>query len=402
MKNAIPILTPLRGIAALCVVFFHARLILFPQWMTPLQNYTHFIENSYLWVDLFFILSGFVMMHVYANAFSRDKENPASSPPSHALSWGQFMWLRFSRIYPLFFITLVVSLVWESVKSANGLGFYGGALFESWGVSGIPAFDGPFNRFDALLPNLFMLHGITETDLTWNISSWSLSVEWLSYMVFPFLVPLLLRKKLSYLTPLLFIAGLCVVNASKGSLDATGGVLALLRALSSFVLGAWLQTVTLSPRRQQFFNHDITLLVVMMLSLGLLHLPTYSYHNVIVVASFALLVFVAAQQTERKSPVFLLLDNKITRFLGDISYSLYLWHAVLLLAGIEIAHHLMPEAVALWYSQTSWFTAGIGALVFALVTIGLSALSYFYFEKPVMKWLRARMKKAPTSSSAAA
>ncbi|GAL03156.1 hypothetical protein JCM19237_6049 [Photobacterium aphoticum] len=75
---------------------------------------------------------------------------------------------------------------------------------------------------------------------------------------------------------------------------------------------------------------------------------------------------------------------------------------MLLLAGIEIAHHLMPEVVARWYSQTSWFTAGIGALVFALVIIGLSALSYFYFEKPVMKWLRARMKKAPTSSSAAA
>ena len=188
MKSAIPILTPLRGIAALSVVFFHARLILFPQWMTPLTEYTHFVENGYLWVDLFFILSGFVMMYVYQSTFD---QGVTSS------KWKHFMWLRLSRIYPLFFITLTILILWETYKASNGIGFYGGALFEKWGMSGIPAFEGPFNRTESILANVMMLHGLIVKDLSWNISSWSLSVEWLSYMVCPFLLPLLLMKKIS-------------------------------------------------------------------------------------------------------------------------------------------------------------------------------------------------------------
>ena len=88
------------------------------------MEYTHFVENGFLWVDLFFILSGFVMMHVYKPAFSHLPR------PS---SWARFMWLRFTRIYPLFIITLLVLIGWEAIKYHSNIGFYGGALFESWG-----------------------------------------------------------------------------------------------------------------------------------------------------------------------------------------------------------------------------------------------------------------------------
>ncbi|MCQ1059580.1 acyltransferase [Photobacterium sp. ZSDE20] len=384
MKSAIPILTPLRGIAALCVVFFHARIIIFPQWMTPLTEYTHFVENGYLWVDLFFILSGFVMMHVYQSTFVR------GVTPS---KWKHFIWLRFSRIYPLFFITLIVLITWETFKASNGIGFYGGALFEKWGMSGIPAFEGPFNRSEALLPNALMLHGFLVTDLSWNISSWSLSVEWLSYMIFPFLVSLLLKRKLSFLFPVIFILGLLYINHTKGSLDVTGGLLAFIRAITSFTLGAWMYTVSITEKQQRIMNNDFALWTIFAICIGLLHLQKTSYHNVLVVSSFAALVLISAQQSERNTPVFKLLDNRFTRFLGDISYSLYLWHAVLLLAGIEIAHLLFPEQLTTWQNQTSWGTACIGAGVFISIAISISTLSYYYLEKPAIKILRARRQR---------
>ena len=391
MNKSIPILTPLRGIAALCVVFFHARLIIFPQWMTPLTEYTYFVENGYLWVDLFFILSGFVMMHVYKVTFAH---GVISS------NWKQFMWLRFSRIYPLFFTTLLVLVLWESFKSSHEIGFYGGALFDKWGMSGIPAFEGPFNRIETLLANLLMLQGLVVKDLSWNISSWSLSVEWLSYMVFPFLVPLLSRKNISHFIPFIFVIGLLYINHSKGSLDVTGGLLAFIRAITSFTLGAWMHTVSLSTKQRRLLNNDFALCAIFAVCIGLLHIPKISYHNVIVVSSFAALVFISAQQSERNTPIFKLLDNRLTRFLGDISYSLYLWHAVLLLAGIEVAHLLFPEPLTIWQNQTSWGTACIGAIIFISIAIGISTLSYYWIEKPAMKALRARRKKRTLANSA--
>ena len=92
MNQSLPLLTPLRGIAALMVVLFHARLLLFPQWMESIAGHTQLIENGYLWVDLFFILSGLVLAHVYGEAFAR-------SPCT--ISYGRFLWLRLTRVYPL-------------------------------------------------------------------------------------------------------------------------------------------------------------------------------------------------------------------------------------------------------------------------------------------------------------
>ena len=390
MNKSIPILTPLRGIAALGVVFFHARLIFFPQWKDSLTEYTYFFENGYLWVDLFFILSGFVMLHVYQTTFSKGVNYS---------NWRRYMWLRFSRIYPLFLSTLLVLLGWETVKYTANIGFYGGALFESWGLSGIPAFHGPFNRAEALLPNFLMLHGVMEKDLSWNISSWSLSVEWLSYMVFPFLVPILVRTKLAAVIPVIFVLALLAINTTHGSLDVTGGALAYLRAISSFALGAWMRTIALSLHGKKRVNNDGLLLLVFLACIRLLHLPKTSAHNVLTVILFALLVFVSAQQTERNTLVFKLLDNRITRFLGDISYSLYLWHAVILLAGIEVIHLLLPRQLALWNSQTSWQAAGLGGLIFITATIAISALSYYLLERPAMKVLRKLYRKQNRTAS---
>ncbi|ALP42056.1 acyltransferase [Aeromonas schubertii] len=64
------LLGPLRGFAACMVVLFHARLLLFPQWKESIAGATQLIENGYLWVDLFFILSGLVMAHVYARTMA--------------------------------------------------------------------------------------------------------------------------------------------------------------------------------------------------------------------------------------------------------------------------------------------------------------------------------------------
>src|SRR6185369_7058906 len=85
----IPCLDGLRGLAALAVVLFHFNIFFLPQARLP------FVGHAYLAVDFFFILSGFVMAHVYGHLL-------ASNWRVHALQFGR---ARFARLYPLFAVT---------------------------------------------------------------------------------------------------------------------------------------------------------------------------------------------------------------------------------------------------------------------------------------------------------
>src|ERR1700712_616035 len=59
-------LTPLRGIAALLVVIFHCNLM-FRQFLPT--GYTKYLDSCWLWVDFFFVLSGFIMFYAYKKYF---------------------------------------------------------------------------------------------------------------------------------------------------------------------------------------------------------------------------------------------------------------------------------------------------------------------------------------------
>ena len=86
--------TALRGIAAIWVVLFHFS----PHLATPFEG--AWIENGYWGVDVFFTLSGAVLYYVYAATFA-----------DGLLSYKDFLWKRFARLYPVHFVTLFASVV---------------------------------------------------------------------------------------------------------------------------------------------------------------------------------------------------------------------------------------------------------------------------------------------------
>ena len=91
-------LTPLRGLAALLVATFHYTLEM------ELEPYTFFLSNGYLWVDFFFVLSGFIMMHVYVDEFGKGVR------PS---GYRSFIVARLARIYPVHFVILLTFVAAE-------------------------------------------------------------------------------------------------------------------------------------------------------------------------------------------------------------------------------------------------------------------------------------------------
>lgn len=387
----LPLLTPLRGFAALFVVFFHARLILFPQWKDHIASYTYFLENSYIWVDLFFILSGYVMVHVYRDAFKKEGVT--------FYNWWCFMHLRFSRVYPLFLVTLLALIGWESYKAVHGITFYAGPLAESWGMIGQQAFEGPFNHASSIFANLLMLQSIDNSPaLSWNISSWSLSVEWIIYWFFPLIASCLLKTRgRSWAVPVIALLLIYSQIVQGNTLDYTKGEFALCRGLSGFVLGAWLchcgAQALFSKLQGGIWIWGIIAGIVISMHVKPSPLSLMSTYIL-----FAALVGVSAVQRNPKQFLTRVLDNRVTQILGDISYSVYLWHAVLILAGTEVIHYVAPEPLAWWYQQTSVISCVVGLIAFSGVTILVSTLSYRLIERPAQLWLRKRAKPVESNS----
>ncbi|WP_421188673.1 acyltransferase family protein [Aeromonas enteropelogenes] len=380
MNQSLPLLTPLRGIAALMVVLFHARLLLFPQWMESIAGVTQLIENGYLWVDLFFILSGLVLAHVYGEAFTA---------PRRTVSYGRFLWLRLTRVYPLYIVTLVLLVGWELYKARHGVGFYGGPLFKMWEWEGMPPFGSPFTPAEALPSALLLLQVVTDQGLTWNFAAWSLSVEWISYLLFPLLIPLAVtRSRWSHLAPLLALTVLAFIVHSRETLDVTSGALAVGRGVSEFVLGLWLLPRVKAARSLSMMQRDLPLLIAFLLPFVLLQFTMTPQLTLLLICAYVLLIWIAASQGKRQSPLLRLLDNRFTNWLGDLSYSIYLLHALVLLTGCELIHYLAPELTAWWYAQTNPLLGGVATLLMLAVLIALSAVSYHLFERPLQRRLR--------------
>jgi peptidoglycan/LPS O-acetylase OafA/YrhL len=132
-------LTSFRGIAALWVVLYHYVVVYFSQ-LNPSQ-YTHFVEKGYLAVDLFFMLSGFVLTHVYRRAFSE----------GIAKHYKHFLLSRIARLYPLHIMVLLLFVATAVTSRLLECAVTG--KYET-----IPI-QGP-RSLAAFLANLFMLQGL--------------------------------------------------------------------------------------------------------------------------------------------------------------------------------------------------------------------------------------------------
>jgi peptidoglycan/LPS O-acetylase OafA/YrhL len=144
-------LTPLRGVAALWVVVFHYC------WHLPAiqpDRYTGAVYKGYLAVDLFFMLSGFVISHVYHGAFAHRVTGQR---------YRDFLKARVARIYPLH-LTVLLLFVATAVGERAVAFAHGGSL-------------GPIplvgeRSLGAFFANLLMLQGIWARELSWNDPAW--------------------------------------------------------------------------------------------------------------------------------------------------------------------------------------------------------------------------------------
>ena len=144
-------LTAMRFFAALWVVAFH---------YTPSLGLgtPALVAKGYLGVELFFVLSGFILSHVYMAAHGEGRFN-----------YAQFLWARLARIYPVHIATLLGLAVLIGLASLAGVN--AGEQVVVW--ASIPAH-----------LTLTQAWGLAPQG-GWNHPSWSISAEWFAYLAFP-------------------------------------------------------------------------------------------------------------------------------------------------------------------------------------------------------------------------
>ncbi len=160
--SQLPSLTSLRGLAALWVVLFHYTALYLPR--LDITGHSSLIGKGYLAVDLFFMLSGFVMTHVYYRAFCQSVKD----------NYRSFMVARIARLYPLHLVVLLLFIATALLLQLSA--YASGGTAEGIPLTGT-------RSLAAAVANLFM-QGLSAEHLSWNFPSWSISVEFLAYLAF--------------------------------------------------------------------------------------------------------------------------------------------------------------------------------------------------------------------------
>ncbi|MEG6142744.1 acyltransferase [Enterobacter kobei] len=333
-------LTGIRGLAAALVVCYHTM------WVST-------FKNGYLAVDMFFILSGFIMMTVYC-----DKFKDAVNGTEYAL----FMWNRVARIYPVYaLITLITVLI----------AFFSGESFD----------------IKRIAVNLSMLQSVGISDSIVG-PSWSISVEFIAYLTFPMIALITLRSQPARImllslviwfyyqlatTPLYTKHG--VLNVSQYYLNGP-----IIRGFCGFYLGV---TIFFLRDIASGLNKTIISIGQAIIFFGIIYCLLnrgLAIEYISLCALFILSLYANEDGIMAKvmawNPIF---------FLGKISLSLYLVHLLVVMAvnPIKFRYPL--------YVFNPKVDPGV---IILIVSILVSAVLYKYVELPARERLKMIGRKA--------
>lgn len=334
----------LRGIAAISVVAFHSLSIE--------QKYSggdlllpEFLRFGQSGVDLFFVISGFVMVTVTKGRFARSGEMM------------RFLWGRLSRIYPTywfyFFLTAAIFLIkanWDNSSQGHQTQFISSFL---------------------LLPS---------NQLPLVIVAWSLIHELWFYLVFT----VLLKFHERFLLPSLFLWGLIItiVNLLVTVTDLSVGERIALHPYSlEFIIGALIAVFISKGRTPRISARNGVLIITLVLSVGVPIayasdvLKQEGLLRVSIIGTLYGLLVLSVTTIEKLNKITV---PKYLQFFGDISYTVYLSHVLVLSVIGRLWLMLSPVPNSLLDNL-------LACLIMLAAVVGYGWVGYRLVEQPIMQ-----------------
>jgi peptidoglycan/LPS O-acetylase OafA/YrhL len=363
----LPALTGLRFVLAMWVILHHltGSGMMLEQWaLTTPAFIQNIFRAGYLAVQTFFLLSGFVLAQSYASTEWNRK------------SLIKFGMARFARVYPVYLLSLLVvgRFIAETLAKPGRTQMQKAALLGDYG---------------------FLLLGwMGPRGVGWNTPAWSLSCEFVFYLCFPLLFLWLRKAPPARLYLALAISFVLPVGLAHAGVPA---VWKPIHHISDFVAGIvtarffdMLRDSSFKAARRGYWLY----LPALAAGLALITYPevlngsrsdlntAFRPLNVALVLGFAISGGWIARA----------LSTRVSDYLGQASYSMYILHVPLLW----------------WYSRYAFHKLGaaphIGAsLAFLSIVIGISIAAFELVESPANRWLRdwttARLQPAPAVAS---
>jgi peptidoglycan/LPS O-acetylase OafA/YrhL len=345
-------LTGLRIFAALWVAMLHFRTVN----DTTTFHYPvidRLVLGGNLGVDLFFVLSGFILSHVYFDKFRERVRRGA---------YWSFISYRFARLYPVHLVTFLIMMALYVAQIV---------------VTGRSSVEAP-GRYSSMsiVQSLTMTHAWWGTDTTPNVPAWSISSEWFAYLLFPLLCLLVARWR---------PAGVAFVVAGLGMAAVFQAENPLLRVMAGFLVG--MATFQLSRRtarlsRYPFLGTVITAMIVGWLLLGPARLE-------IGILLFATLILALAGGSDWLCRI---LSWKTVVYLGEVSYSVYMVHWIVRIVVRTGAERLGVAEV---------IPSAVVVTVDLVCTLAAAIVLYHLVERPWRSRLRDLLTGRPTTAHAA-
>lgn len=317
------------------------------------------MRGSWLFVDFFFVLSGFVIAHAY-------RERLATGFPS-----ARFMALRFGRIYPLHAFMLLVYLVAVLV---SGMGF------EAQRTPG------------QLVQNFLLLNSLGAAENSWNAPSWSIAAEFWAYLVFALLV-LAFRSRAAIGFGLMSVAGLAVLLVFAPAELGTTFEYGLFRCFYGFGLGALIYELSGRWRWSGTFAELAVAILTILLVAFASGAATF-----LAPLLFAVVVLVFA---EARGAISRLLRVPVMLRLGTLSYSIYMVHSFVQGRIHDGLEWLGPRIGIVMTRQDAVFgdvlvmsplASDLMSLTMLALVVSAASLTYRFVEQPGRRWTRRRLQ----------
>ena len=343
----------LRSIAVLAVLIFHIN--------------SKYLAGGFLGVDIFFVISGFLMTNILVNDYYKNNK----------INLIKFYFSRVKRIVPALFVALFITLLLSLLifskediqKTSNNI--YTSFLF----ISNIFFSNQTFNYWDKQIYTSPFLH------------TWSLSVEWQYYLIYPLILIIVINvfkkfnviNKIIILNIFMFIISFLLakyyinINADKKAF-----YLLYSRAFE-LSLGALTALFLLKKPKfnlSNFYQNMISILAFILLIISLffdgkkIGFPVFG--SLIPIFSTSILIYLLSNPN-----LFLykFLKNNILVYIGNLSYSLYLYHFIIYIFIKYISDcYLLQNNLSI-----------LAEIIIFILSFLFAHISYIFIEKPLKK-----------------
>lgn len=338
-----------RGICALLIALHH-----FPA--RGLIYHLPLVRNSWMLVDFFFVLSGFVIAHVYREALSTRK------------AAADFVVRRFFRLWPLHVAVLAAFIVLEAYRYvATGSGF-----------------TGERSAF-AIFTNLALIQSLGFHDgLTWNTPAWAVSTEFWTYVIFA--IAALLAIRLRFVLSVVIVGlsvSMLLFHSRYGMRETFDWGIA--RCCYGFFLGALVYEARLRRWRARFCGSMWEVAAFLLAFLFLVFIPGNRPLEYLAPLVFAFFIVVFAEDCGVLSRA---MAHPLLARLGAWSYAIYLVQMLVIAVMISAVVAFAPSSAMIDPNGTTYIQSpmphanDVITLAYLAIVVALAALVWRWVELP--------------------